>query len=86
MEYIHLELAEHDVIWAEGAPSETYLDDGNRNLFHNAADWPGQHCRTAGGAYCAPRLTSGYELQQVRERIGQRRRRGMATAFPLSPA
>ena len=36
VEYIHLELAAHDVIFAEGLPAETYLDLGNRAMFENA--------------------------------------------------
>lgn len=33
IDYFHVELEEHDVIWAEGAQAETYLDLGNRNVF-----------------------------------------------------
>lgn len=33
IEYFHIELEEHDVIWAEGAQTETYLDLGNRKAF-----------------------------------------------------
>ncbi|WP_431285897.1 Hint domain-containing protein [Humitalea sp. 24SJ18S-53] len=33
VEYLHVELAAHDVILAEGAPAETYRDDGNRAIF-----------------------------------------------------
>jgi hypothetical protein len=32
-----LELATHDVVLAEGAPAETYLDIGGRALFENQA-------------------------------------------------
>ncbi|WP_431282063.1 Hint domain-containing protein [Humitalea sp. 24SJ18S-53] len=31
--YHHIELASHDIVLAEGAAAETYLDDGNRGLF-----------------------------------------------------
>ena len=33
--YHHVELARHDVIFAEGLPAETYLDTGNRGAFEN---------------------------------------------------
>jgi hypothetical protein len=33
--YYHVELAEHDVILAEGLPCESYLDTGNRAAFAN---------------------------------------------------
>ena len=32
----HVELDSHDVLLANGAPAESYRDDGNRWLFHNA--------------------------------------------------
>ena len=32
----HIELATHDVVYANGAPAESYRDDGNRWLFGNA--------------------------------------------------
>ena len=36
----HVELETHDVLMANGAPAESYRDDGNRWLFRNAnSDW-----------------------------------------------
>jgi len=34
--YFHVELDTHGILIAEGAPSESYLDTGNRGLFDNA--------------------------------------------------
>ncbi len=51
----HVELDRHDVMVANGAPAESYRDDGNRWLFQNANsawDQPPQ-------ATCAPVLTGG---------------------------
>ncbi|MDR3537742.1 MAG: DUF4347 domain-containing protein [Acetobacteraceae bacterium] len=51
----HIELESHDVLVADGAPAESYRDDGNRWLFQNAnAGWglPPQEP-------CAPVLTGG---------------------------
>jgi hypothetical protein len=40
VEIYHVELDSHDVLLANGAPAESYRDDGNRWLFHNAnAGW-----------------------------------------------
>jgi Hint domain len=36
--YYHIELANHNVIYAEGMTAETYLDDNNRNFFVSNAD------------------------------------------------
>ena len=33
VEYFHIELPGHDILLAEGATAESYLDDGNRHMF-----------------------------------------------------
>ncbi len=70
VEYFHLELASHDVIWAEAAASETYLDDGSRAVFHNAASYqrpqPGPDTP---GQFAWPRAEHGYALDAARRRI-----------------
>jgi hypothetical protein len=63
------------VIIAEGALSETYLDDDNRPMFHNAQDYHALYPDQAAAAaapYCAPRILDGYELEAVRRRIAAR--------------
>jgi hypothetical protein len=35
VDYFHIELQLHDVVWAEGLPTETYLDAGDRAKFEN---------------------------------------------------
>jgi len=37
--YFHIELAQHDVIYAEGAAAETFVDCDSRGMFHNAAEY-----------------------------------------------
>jgi hypothetical protein len=39
VEYFHLELQQHDVIFAEGMPVESYLDLDNRHMFDNAHEY-----------------------------------------------
>ena len=39
VDYLHVELDSHDVVQAEGAPSETFVDDNSRGIFHNAAEF-----------------------------------------------
>ena len=71
VEYIHLELDSHDVILAEGAPSESFVDDESRNMFENAAEfeqlYPIQPRRPA--IYCAPRVEHGDQLEAIRDRL-----------------
>ena len=70
VDYIHVELNQHDAILAEGAPSETFLDDDSRNLFHNAHEHAAlyPHETYATPCWCAPRVTHGHALEQVRQR------------------
>lgn len=61
----HIELETHDVLLASGAPAESYRDDGNRWLFHNAnGDWdlPPQ-------LPCAPVLTGGPVVDEIWRRL-----------------
>ena len=71
VDYFHIELDSHDVILAEGAPSETFLDDFSRGMFENAAE--GRALCPAGtppGLFCAPRVESGFALEAIRRRLG----------------
>jgi len=76
VDYFHIELDTHDVIIAEGAPSETFVDDGSRAIFHNAHEYgqlyPGR--REARPLYCAPRVEDGHALDLVLRRLEQRAR------------
>jgi hypothetical protein len=73
VEYFHIELETHDVIIAEGALSETFVDDDNRAMFHNAHEYrvlyPGAATIVR---YCAPRLDQGYEVEAIRQRVALR--------------
>ncbi len=71
VEYFHIELDTHDVIIAEGALSETYLDDHNRGMFQNAHEYRALYAeeRAKPARYCAPRLDCGYEVEQVRRKL-----------------
>ena len=67
VDYYHVELDSHDVLLAEGAPSESYLDDDSRGVFHNAHEFAVLYpnARTQGQFY-APRMTDGYQLEAIR--------------------
>jgi autotransporter passenger strand-loop-strand repeat protein len=74
VEYFHLELESHDVILAEGAAGETYIDDDNRGLFHNAAEYWAAHPQevAAPARYCAPRREEGFEVERARRLLAER--------------
>jgi hypothetical protein len=75
IEYFHIELEMHDVIIAEGALSETFIDDDSRGMFHNAHEYRELYPSAAMAAiarYCARRLDEGYELETIRHRLAAR--------------
>ena len=74
VEYLHIELETHDVIIAEGALSETFIDDDSRFMFHNAHEYAVLYpaAVTPPAQYCAPRLDGGYEVEAIRRRIALR--------------
>ena len=72
--YFHIELDQHDVIFAEGAPAETFVDCDSRGMFHNAAEfaqlYPADQSQR--WMFCAPRIESGPVLEQIRRVIDTR--------------
>ena len=74
IDYFHIELESHDLIIAEGALSETFVDDDSSMMFHNALEYferyPDAACMPA--VYCAPRVTHGYALEAIRKRLAER--------------
>jgi hypothetical protein len=69
----HIELETHDVLVANGAPAESYRDDGNRWLFQNANTGWDQPAKPP----CAPVLTGGPVVdvawRRLLDRAGPRR-------------
>ena len=74
LEYIHIELASHALIWAEGAAAETFVDDNSRMLFENADEYaqlyPDEERQPA--QFCAERLAACYEVEVIRWRLADR--------------
>ncbi len=66
VEYFHVELASHDVLLAEGAPSETFVDCDSRGMFQNAHTFAGDAPRWS---FCAPRVEDGPVLARINERL-----------------
>ncbi len=74
--YWHVELPQHDVVLAEGAPCESYLDTGNRSDFDNGkviAAHPAFAGATANEIWlaqaCAPQCRDGAALEAIRARL-----------------
>ncbi len=75
IEYIHLELETHDILLAEGAPAESFVDDGSRGMFLNAAEFDRLYpdAPRAAPRYCAPRVEDGPQLLSIRQRLADLR-------------
>jgi hypothetical protein len=73
----HIELETHDVLLANGAPAESYHDDGNRWLFQNSNSGWDQPAKQV----CAPVRTGGPIVDRVWRRLLDRAgpRPGMLT-------
>ncbi len=69
VEYYHIELADHDVVFAEGAPAESYYDANNRAFFQNMREG------SAAGAdkpTFAPVLNAGETVERAWARLFDR--------------
>jgi len=71
--YWHVELDRHDILLAEGLPTESYLDTGNRGAFANGG--PATHLhpdfalRAWDEAGCAPLVLEGPALVTARRKL-----------------
>jgi hypothetical protein len=73
--YHHVELAQHDVVLAEGLPAETYLDTGDRAKFSGGAVTtlhPDFTARTWEMAAAAPLIVTGRKLTAARRWVNAR--------------
>ncbi|APG31136.1 Hemagglutinin-related protein [Granulibacter bethesdensis CGDNIH4] len=93
--YVHIELDTHDVVFAEGAASESYVEDNNRSMFHNAHTYTGKGAAkvkargrkrngVAVARYCAPRVEDGRQLEAIRMRLMEHEVYQEMKAFALS--
>jgi hypothetical protein len=74
--YYHVELPAHDIIFAEGCATESYLDTGHRGVFDNSTAPVLQDQALMQGRRekegCAPLCTGGARLEAIRERLARR--------------
>lgn len=77
LRYFHVELDAHDILLAEGAPAESWLDCGNRSQFDNGGLVVRLHPdfgrRTEEEGACAAMVTEGPRLAALRMRLAARR-------------
>jgi hypothetical protein len=69
--YFHVELETHDILLAEGAPAESYLDTGNRAAFANGPARLATHPGPARdwSEACAELVVTGPRLVAIKRRL-----------------
>ncbi|GJD53650.1 hypothetical protein OPKNFCMD_6427 [Methylobacterium crusticola] len=73
--YWHVELDGHEILLAEGLPSESFLDTGVRAAFANGAEHAVLHpdfAPRAHGDFCRPLIQEGAIVRAVRARLAAR--------------
>ena len=72
--YYHVELDRHDVILAEGAAAESFVDCDSRGRFHNAAEFTARYPADTqpAWAFCAPRHEGGALVAAIAARLARR--------------
>ncbi len=74
VEYFHIELDRHAILFADGAPAESFVDDDSRGMFQNAHEHAARYpdAPQAPAIYCAPRHEDGERVEAIRRRLAQR--------------
>ncbi|MGN8021555.1 Hint domain-containing protein [Phyllobacterium sp. 22229] len=72
VDYYHVELEEHDVIWAEGAQTETYLDLGNKSAFLEPGVLQFTSPKAKQAKACYPLAYWGPAVDQARALLAER--------------
>ena len=72
--YYHVEMDQHDTVFANGAEAETFIDHDSRKMFENADEFYRLYPLgwAASVVLCAPRLEFGAELEALRRKIALR--------------
>lgn len=82
VEYFHIELPHHDILFAEGLPAESYLENGDRDRFENGDAPMRLHpdfSYTWDARACAGLKITGPEVDRVKAKLAKRAK---ATAKP----
>ncbi|MBC7637188.1 MAG: Hint domain-containing protein [Acetobacteraceae bacterium] len=81
IEYYHVELDAHDILIADGAPTESFRDDGNASQFQNYGSRPARNWQQP----CRPVIEHGPELETAWRLVAARAGRIAARLFTPEP-
>ncbi len=71
--YYHVELENHEIIFAENAAAESFMGEYFRAQFHNAASYRALYPHGQAPEHiCLPRLDTGFQLDAIRRRLAAR--------------
>ncbi len=71
--YYHIELENHEIIFAENAPAESFMGEYFRAHFQNAASYRALYPQGQAPEHmCLPRLDTGFQLAAIQRRLGLR--------------
>jgi Hint domain len=71
--YFHIELENHEILFAENCPAESFMGEHFRQQFHNVADFGRRYPGEIAPAFaCQPRLDHGFQLHAIQRRINAR--------------
>jgi hypothetical protein len=71
--YYHIETEDHEIIFAENCPAETFLDENFRAQFQNAQEFHSLYPNhRATNTTCLPRLEHGFLLHAIQQRLNAR--------------
>ena len=71
--YYHIELADHDLVLAEGLAAETFVNVAGRALFDNGAEYDALYGATAAEVtFQTNRVEEGYQLEAARKMLAGR--------------
>ncbi|MEE3502592.1 Hint domain-containing protein [Acidiphilium acidophilum] len=72
--YVHIELETHEMIFAEGAAAESFVDCDSRMLFQNVDTFRTLYPQDSrpSWAFCAPRHEGGLQVEHIRRAIAVR--------------
>jgi hypothetical protein len=69
VQYMHIELHSHRLIFAEGLPVESFIDADSRAMFDNAAEYAALYPHAAAAPPAMPRTEEGFMLEIARRCI-----------------
>jgi hypothetical protein len=71
--YFHIELENHEILFAENCPAESFVGEYFRAQFHNAASYRELYPHAPVPEHiCLPRLTDGFQLRAIQQRLADR--------------